>query len=136
MRLPLYIDPGTGSMLFTILISVIGAAIYSFRMLFIKLRYKFTGGKAEISSQKLPFVIFSDSKRYWSVFEPICRELDRREKDVLYITRSTIWSTSENNGNAFIESPWASVSSDLWDKDNWKFFNENIVLDEHAFPEK
>ena len=53
-----------------------------------------------------------------------------------YITRSTIWSTSENNGNTFIESPWASVSSDLWDKDNWKFFNENIVLDEHAFPEK
>ena len=46
MWLPLYIDPGTGSMLFTILISVIGAAIYSFRMLFIKLRYKFTGGKA------------------------------------------------------------------------------------------
>lgn len=26
----LYIDPGTGSMLFTILIGVIGAAVYSF----------------------------------------------------------------------------------------------------------
>ena len=36
----LYIDPGTGSMLFTILIGVIGASIYSIRMLIIKLRFK------------------------------------------------------------------------------------------------
>lgn len=84
----LYIDPGTGSMLFTILISVIGAAVYSLRMLFIKLRYKISGGKAEVSNQKIPLVIFSDNKRYWSVFEPICRELDKREKDILYITKS------------------------------------------------
>ena len=84
----LYIDPGTGSMLFTILISVIGAAVYSIRMLFIKLKYKISGGKAEISNQKIPLVIFSDNKRYWSVFEPICRELDKRGKDVLYITKS------------------------------------------------
>lgn len=84
----LYIDPGTGSMLFTILIGVIGAAFYSLRMLFIKLRYRLGGGKAEVSNQKTPYVIFSDNKRYWSVFEPICREMDKREKDVVYITAS------------------------------------------------
>ena len=64
----LYIDPGTGSMLFTILIGVIGASIYSLRMLFIKLRYKISGGKAETNSAKIPFVIYSDDKRYWYVF--------------------------------------------------------------------
>ena len=32
----LYIDPGTGSMLFTVLLGLIGAAFYSLRMLFIK----------------------------------------------------------------------------------------------------
>ena len=84
----LYIDPGTGSMLFTILIGVIGAAVYSLRMLLIKLRFAFSGGKAQTSQQKIPFVIFSDSKRYWTVFEPICRELDKQGKDVLYITAS------------------------------------------------
>ena len=42
----LYIDPGTGSMLFTILIGVIGAAIYSLRMLWIKLSFALSGGKA------------------------------------------------------------------------------------------
>ena len=43
----LYIDPGTGSMLFTILIGVIGAGVYSLRMLLIKLRFILGGGKAE-----------------------------------------------------------------------------------------
>ena len=41
----LYIDPGTGSMLFTILIGIIGAGIYSLRMLLIKLRFALSGGK-------------------------------------------------------------------------------------------
>ena len=45
----LYIDPGTGSMLFTILIGVIGASIYSLRMLFIKLRFKLSGGKIPLA---------------------------------------------------------------------------------------
>ena len=84
----LYIDPGTGSMLFTILIGVIGAAFYSLRMLLIKLRFKLSGGKTEISDQKIPFVIFAESKRYRNIFEPICREMDKKGKDVLYITAS------------------------------------------------
>lgn len=84
----LYIDPGTGSMLFTILIGVIGAAIYSLRMLVIKLRFRLTGGKTETGMEKLPFVIFSDDKRYWTVFEPICREMDRRGRDIVYMTAS------------------------------------------------
>lgn len=84
----LYIDPGTGSMLFTILIGIIGAGIYSLRMLWIRLRFRLSGGKAEVGTQKLPFVIFSDDKRYWTVFEPICREMDRRGKDVVYLTAS------------------------------------------------
>ncbi len=84
----LYIDPGTGSMLFTVLIGVLGAAFYAVRMLAIKLRYKLGGGKADASLEKEPFVIFSDDKRYWKIFEPICREMDKRGKEVLYITAS------------------------------------------------
>ncbi len=84
----LYIDPGTGSMLFTILIGVIGASIYSLRMLFIKLKFKLSGGKSTVNDNKIPFVIFSDDKRYWKIFEPLCRELDKRGKDVVYLTLS------------------------------------------------
>ncbi len=84
----LYIDPGTGSMLFTILLGVLGAAFYSLRMLFIKLRYRLGGGKVEQLEKKIPLVIFSDGKQYWKIFAPICRELDARGVDVVYYTQS------------------------------------------------
>ena len=84
----LYIDPGTGSMLFTILIGIIGAAFYSIRMLLIKLRFRISGGKITGNSEKIPFVIFSDDKRYWNIFEPICREMNRRGTDIVYMTAS------------------------------------------------
>lgn len=84
----LYIDPGTGSMLFTILIGVLGAVFYSLRMLFVKLRYK-VGTKNESKSlDEIPFVIYSDDKRYWNIFEPICREMNKRGKEVVYLTAS------------------------------------------------
>jgi len=84
----LYIDPGTGSMLFTILIGIIGASIYSLRMLIIKLRFKLSGGKVEANFQRIPLAIYSDDKRYWSIFEPICRVLSGRGQKVLYMTSS------------------------------------------------
>ena len=83
-----YIDPGTGSMLFTILIGVLGAAFYSARMLFIKLRYRLGGGKVEELDKKMPLVIFSDGKQYWKVFAPICKELSARGQEVVYYTMS------------------------------------------------
>lgn len=84
----LYIDPGTGSMLFTILLGIIGAAFYSLRMMLIKLRTRAGGGKATVSQSKIPLVIFSDHKRYWNIFKPVCQELDRRGVDVVYMTAS------------------------------------------------
>ena len=84
----LYIDPGTGSMLFTILIGLIGTAFYAFRMMLIKIKFKMSGGKAEYSDEKIPFAIFSDDKRYWNIFEPICREFEKRGKDIVYMTAS------------------------------------------------
>ena len=84
----LYIDPGTGSMLFTILIGVLGAAFYSLRMLFIKMRYRLGGGKVEELDKKIPLVIFSDGKQYWKVFAPICKELSARGQEVVYYTMS------------------------------------------------
>ena len=69
----LYIDPGTGSMLFTILIGLVGAGAYALRGLYMRIRFILSSGKADIkTSQALPLVIYSDDKRYWSVFKPIC----------------------------------------------------------------
>lgn len=120
----LYIDPGTGSMLFTILIGVISAGIYSLRMLFIKLRYK-TGGKTDTSNKKIPFVIFSDNKRYWSVFEPICNEMNNRGKEVVYLTMS--------EDDPALSCEYQNVKAEFIGSDNkaftrLNFLNANVVL--------
>lgn len=85
----LYIDPGTGSMLFTILVGVLGAAAYFLRNVWVKLRFLFTGGaKEKQAADRVPYCIFTDSKRYWNTFEPICDEFERREIPLEYLTAS------------------------------------------------
>lgn len=86
----LYIDPGTGSMLFAILIGVIGAANYLLKDWIVKIRFVLSGGRQKVdeNAEKIPIVIFSDDKRYWNVFEPLCREFDRRGVEIVYMTAS------------------------------------------------
>lgn len=89
MHILLYIDPGTGSMLFAIMISVLGALYFSLRSFWVKVRFFFSGGKKiDSNSQKIPFVVFSDDKRYWNVFKPICVELCERGQFITYMTAS------------------------------------------------
>ncbi|MBQ0036972.1 MAG: CDP-glycerol glycerophosphotransferase family protein [Firmicutes bacterium] len=83
-----YIDPGTGSMLFTVLIGLISAGIYAFRGLLIKLRYSFSKDKTKINDDVLPYVIYAESKRYWNSFKSICDEFEKRNIDVTYYTSS------------------------------------------------
>lgn len=85
----LYIDPGTGSMLFSLALGVATTLVFAIRALAVKLRFVFSGGKADkISSEKIPFVIFSDHKRYWNVFKPICDEFERRKIPLVFYTQS------------------------------------------------
>ncbi|MBQ9900888.1 MAG: CDP-glycerol glycerophosphotransferase family protein [Clostridia bacterium] len=85
----IYIDPGTGSMLFTILIGVLSAAAYFLRNSLMKLRFIFSLGKQQkVESDTIPFVIFTDSKRYWNMFQPICDEFEKRKQQVVYMTAS------------------------------------------------
>ena len=84
-----YIDPGTGSMLFTILVGVLGAGLYAARNALVKLRFLISGGRAaREENDRLPIVIFSDNKRYWNVFEPICREFEKRGEELHFLTAS------------------------------------------------
>ena len=62
--------------------------------------------------------------------------LDNSEKTAhdQYVIMSDKWDIVENNGNVFLPSEWASVKDNLWNKSNWKFIEEEIVLDEHKLP--
>lgn len=54
----LYIDPGTGSMLFAVLIGIIGAVAYVFKEWAVKLKFLLTGGKKLIQTQKNTYCYF------------------------------------------------------------------------------
>lgn len=85
----LYIDPGTGSMLFTILIGLLGVLRYLFKTWIVKIRFFLSGGRKQaVDNDEIPLVIFSDDKRYWTIFKPICEELDRRGINIVYWTAS------------------------------------------------
>ena len=85
----LYIDPGTGSMLFSILIGLAMTSVFAIRALIIKIKTTISFGKrTEINKSKLGIVIYSDSKRYWNVFAPIAREFESRKVPLTYYTQS------------------------------------------------
>ncbi len=85
----LYIDPGTGGMLFTVLFGLFGVLVFSLRTLFIKMKFRISSGKTvTLNDQKIPIVIFTDHKRYWNTFEPILDEFEKREQKIVYLTCS------------------------------------------------
>ena len=83
-----YIDPGTGSMLFTILIAVLGSLVYLLRNLKLKIGSLIRRDRKAEHAQATPLVIFSDHKRYWTTFAPICDELEKRGQPTLYLSES------------------------------------------------
>ena len=88
----LYIDPGTGSMLFTVLIGIFGFLIYIAKIAFVKVKFVLTRGKIDkTESDKIPYLIFAEDKRYWQVFRPVVDEFEKRGIDVVY------WTTSPND---------------------------------------
>ena len=90
MMKPLYIDPGTGSMLFSLFIGLAAAGTFAIRTIFLKLRFVLLGGKGEkkSTSKNLNFVIFSDHKRYWNVFHGLCDEFESHGVELVYYTCS------------------------------------------------
>lgn len=85
-----YIDPGTGSMLFSLFIGIAAALSFGLRAAFLKLKFVLSGGKAtaDETANTIPYVIYSDHKRYWNVFRPICDEFEQRQIPLVYYTSS------------------------------------------------
>ena len=60
---------------------------------------------------------------------------DKQSHDQL-IMISRDWDVGVNNGKTFLPCQWASVHDDLWNPENWTFYDEEIVLTEHELPEQ
>lgn len=115
-----YIDPGTGSMLFTILIGVVTAGLYALRSAIIKLRFVLTGGHRDKAAESYePFVVFTDDKRYWNVFEPICDEFESRGLALKYLTASP--------DDPALEKPYEHVACEFVGEGNKAFATLNML---------
>ena len=87
----LYIDPGTGSMLFTIILGVVTTLFFSLKGLVIKIKNGYFSSalkkNANDDATVIPYVIYTDSKRYNNVFGPMCDEFERRGVNLVYMTQ-------------------------------------------------
>ena len=89
--LPLYIDPGTGSMLFSILIGAAATVFFLFRALLLKIKFFFSGkkdGSAQVDSSYKPYVIYNEGNQYWNTFKPVVEEFEKRKIPLEYLTSS------------------------------------------------
>ena len=84
---PLYIDPGTGSALFSIAIGIAATAYFLGRTVFLKLKV-FLFRRESVNQSKYKYVIYAEDKRYWVFFKIILDEFETRQIEVLYLTSS------------------------------------------------
>lgn len=87
-----YIDPGTGSMLFTIVTGFAVALYFVAKSAWIRVKTIFAGrgasrqGKSGAARGRERIVIHSEGTRYWNVFLPIVEELERRGVEAAFWT--------------------------------------------------
>ena len=83
----LYIDPGTGSLLLSIIMGAAMTIIYSFRGLMLK-SLSFFNGHSYRSHGNYPgkIVLYSEGKKYWEVFKPVLSALNSSNQAVIYLT--------------------------------------------------
>jgi len=95
---PLYIDPGTGSALFSILIGAAATIYFLGRALIIRLKVVISGGKVSKSAGvENPYVIYNEGSQYSNVFKPVLDEFEARGINILYLS-------SDNNDPLLNES--------------------------------
>ena len=114
-----YIDPGTGSMLFSIVIGLVTMLYFLGKAAIIKLKFVLSGGKAISSKNRYPLVIYSEGKRYWSVFKPILEALEMRGVETVF------YSSSEED--PVFSSKFTHIKSEFIGEGNKAFTRLNFL---------
>jgi CDP-glycerol glycerophosphotransferase (TagB/SpsB family) len=115
----LYIDPGTGSALFSIIIGAAATIYFLGRALLIKLKVILSGGKSSASALEHPYVIYCEEKRYWNVFKPILDEFENQKVNLLYLT-------SSQDDPVFVSS-WSFIKAEFIGEGNRAFARLNLL---------
>jgi hypothetical protein len=122
----LYIDPGTGSMLFSILVGAAATLYFLARALIIKAKYIVSGGSVSANTDlSYPYVIYSEGKQYWNVFKPVLDEFERRQQKIIFFTSSEDDPVFEKNYQ-FIRSEFIGEGNKVFARLN--FLSADVVL--------
>ena len=88
----LYIDPGTGSMLFSILVGAAATLFFLGKAALLKLKLFFSAKKSGVQvnadTNFKKYVIYNEGNQYWNTFKPVCDEFEKRQIDLTYYTSS------------------------------------------------
>ena len=118
----LYIDPGTGSMLFSLAIGLLSVIWFGARKLWMTVKYR-TGGKVDVNKKNI--VIYGEDKRYWTTFKGILDEFEKRKVKVTYLAGSED-DPLLKEGYEYVEAEVIGLGNKAYAKLN--FLNARIVL--------
>ena len=86
----LYIDPGTGSMLFSIVVGAAATLFFLGKAAFLKIKMLFSAKKngvaVTVDTNFKKYVIYNEGMQYWNVFKPVCDEFEKRGIELIYYT--------------------------------------------------
>ena len=120
----LYIDPGTGSMLFSLAIGFISVIWFGARKLYLKIKY-LTPRTTKADTAKKDIVIYGEDKRYWTTFKGILDEFEKRKVKVTYLAGSEDDPLLEE-GYEYVETEIIGLGNKAYAKLN--FLNARVVL--------
>ena len=96
-----YIDPGTGSALFSVILAILGTLFFLLKAFIIKIKtFSFVRNKDKDIDKKAKIIIYGEDKRYYNLFKPIVEELIKLQIPIVY------YSMSEDDNIFNIESEY------------------------------
>lgn len=114
----LYIDPGTGAMLFSLATGLLSALWFGTRALYLKVKYLRLGGM-KADQAKRDIVIYGEDKRYWTTFKGILDELEKRKVAVIYLAGSA--------DDPLLSQPYEHVETKLVGTGNKAYARLNLL---------
>jgi hypothetical protein len=114
-------------MLFSIVIGAVATLYFLSRVIFIKLKTFFSGGRASVASGSThhKFVIYAEGKQYWNVFLPVLEEFEKRRQPLLYLTSS--------RDDPVFESRYQFITPEFIGDGNRPFARLNLLYADFVF---
>jgi len=116
----LYIDPGTGSALFSILIGAAATLYFLARAIVIKIKTGFSFNKvSKNENYKCKYIIYCEGKQYWNVFKPVVETFEQNKTELRYLTSSP--------DDPVFETEWTYIKPEHIGEGNKAFANLNFL---------